>query len=193
MIATLITVLMAGWVFVTIKTTKSLHKPHNIFVANLMITDILLAVFGFLASGSLTISSLFEVEYLISCKEFLLPFLPAGLAGVLYVVLSVDKVIAIAFPFKYRKILTPRTACKIIIVSWILAVLRCAFTIFFGNNYFIKVASYDICVLIKTSFISSIFTYYTPVVIALILTLILNVYLAMKAYQICKQIQKESN
>ena len=36
---------MAGWVFATIKTTRSLHKPHNVFVANLMVVDIVLAIF----------------------------------------------------------------------------------------------------------------------------------------------------
>jgi len=192
LIATLITVLMAGWVFATIKTTKSLHKSHNIFVANLMVTDTLLALFGVLASGSLTVASLFGVEDLISCKVFLLPFLPSCLTGIMYVVISVDKVIAIAFPYKYRKIMTTHTACKVIIVSWVLAVLRCAPIVFFGGNYD-KMASYGICVLLESSFVSSIFVYYLPVILASMLTLILNVYLVIKAYQIRKQIQKESN
>ena len=37
---------MAGWVLVTIKTTRRLHKPHNIFVANLMITCIITVIIG---------------------------------------------------------------------------------------------------------------------------------------------------
>jgi len=190
LIATLITVLMAS---TTIKITKSLHKSHNIFVANLMIIDILMALFGVLASGSLTVASLFGVEDLISCKVFFLPFLPSLLTGIMYVMISVDKVTAIAFPFKYRKIMTPRTACKIIITSWGLAVLHSTFVFFFVSNTYIKVASYGICVLAKPSFALSIITYLTPVLVASTLTLILNVYLTIKAYQIRKQIQKESS
>ena len=40
-ISTMIIVVMAGWIIVTIKTTRSLHKIHNIFVAHLMATDII--------------------------------------------------------------------------------------------------------------------------------------------------------
>jgi len=46
LIITTMILLMAGWVFVTIKTTKQLHRSCNIFVANLMIADIVLALLG---------------------------------------------------------------------------------------------------------------------------------------------------
>ena len=92
---------MAGGVFATIKTTKSLYKPHNVFVAT---TDILLALFSFMASGSMTTASLFGLEDFVSCKVFWLPILPACLTGTLYVVISVDKVVTIAFPFKYKRL-----------------------------------------------------------------------------------------
>ena len=35
---------MAGWVTYSIKTTKRLHKLHNIFVANLMAADMVMAL-----------------------------------------------------------------------------------------------------------------------------------------------------
>ena len=41
MITTIIIGLMPGWVIATIKMTRSLHKPHNIFVANLMVAIIM--------------------------------------------------------------------------------------------------------------------------------------------------------
>ena len=81
--ATLIAIPMASWVFATIKSTKSLHKPHNIFVANLMITDTLLSLFSFLTTGSMSIASLFGMENLISCKVLWLPLLPACLTNIL--------------------------------------------------------------------------------------------------------------
>ena len=43
-ITTVITVIMAGWVIITIKTTRSLCKTHNIFVAQVMATDAISAV-----------------------------------------------------------------------------------------------------------------------------------------------------
>ena len=38
-ISTMIIVLMAGWVIITIKITRNLHNIHNIFVAHLLATD----------------------------------------------------------------------------------------------------------------------------------------------------------
>ena len=35
-IVTLVIFLMVGWVLATVKITRRLHKPHNIFVGNLM-------------------------------------------------------------------------------------------------------------------------------------------------------------
>ena len=42
--ATLVTLLMAGWVLFTIKSTRNLHNSHNIFVAHLMVVDVISAV-----------------------------------------------------------------------------------------------------------------------------------------------------
>ena len=69
-IATLIIVLMAGWVFFTIKTTRKLHKPHNIFVANLMITDIILALLTATQSNIMIIGYATGVGDFISCKVY---------------------------------------------------------------------------------------------------------------------------
>ena len=42
---TTVILLLSGWVVYTIKMTKSLHKPHNIFVANLLVSDMISALF----------------------------------------------------------------------------------------------------------------------------------------------------
>ena len=36
--------LVAGLVITTIKTTRSPHKPHIIFIANVLVTDIVFAI-----------------------------------------------------------------------------------------------------------------------------------------------------
>ena len=38
-ISTVIVVLMAGWIIITIKTARSLHTTHNIYVAYLLAMD----------------------------------------------------------------------------------------------------------------------------------------------------------
>ena len=54
-IATLFILLMSGWVLFTIKTTTRLHKPHNIFVTNLMITSVIFSLPGTLLSSIMII------------------------------------------------------------------------------------------------------------------------------------------
>jgi len=44
--STLIIIMMASLVFVTIKKTMRLHRPHNILVANMMVADIILALWN---------------------------------------------------------------------------------------------------------------------------------------------------
>jgi len=54
LIATMIVVLLAGWVIITVKKTRRLHKPHNILVANLMVADIMFAVVACSLSTTMT-------------------------------------------------------------------------------------------------------------------------------------------
>ena len=51
-IATTIIVLMAGWIIVTIKTTRSLQKIHNIYVAHLMAIDAISALVSLVLTGT---------------------------------------------------------------------------------------------------------------------------------------------
>ena len=69
-ISTVIIVLMASWVIITIRTTRSLHKIHNIFVAHLMANDIFLAVTGTLLSGAMTIGYFTGVGDFIGCNVY---------------------------------------------------------------------------------------------------------------------------
>jgi len=85
MIMTMMILPMAGWVFVTIKTTRSLHKPHNIFVANLMVVDIVVAIIQI----SITVIRVTGLD-LLSCnvKQFL--FFPVIVVHCTYLMISVD-------------------------------------------------------------------------------------------------------
>ena len=111
--------LMATWVFSTIKNTRSLHKPHNIFVACLMITGVVSAVIACLQSSLMMISFLTGLGDFISCSVFKFLLFPANEVYFMYVVISVDKVIAIRFPYKYKNVMTKHTIGSIIITTWL--------------------------------------------------------------------------
>lgn len=53
--ATLVNSLLIGWVVYTIKATRSLHRPHDMFVANLLVSGIVYTLSGTLLSGTMMI------------------------------------------------------------------------------------------------------------------------------------------
>ncbi|XP_065895049.1 olfactory receptor 11A1-like [Dysidea avara] len=117
LIMTMVIFLMAGWVFITIKATRSLHKPHDIFVANLMITGMILVIF----QTAVTIDYVIGVD-LLSCKARQFFFSPIVEVHFTYLMISFDKVIGVAFPYKHKRIMTPRAVASIIIITWALAI-----------------------------------------------------------------------
>ena len=63
-------ILLSGWVHglhYTRKVTRRLHKPHNIFVANLLISDMITTLSGCMIACTMIISFQLGVESFISC------------------------------------------------------------------------------------------------------------------------------
>ena len=106
-ISTVIIVLMAGWVLIAIKTTKSLQKIHNIFVANLMATDVILALTTLLLTGTIMIGSFTGMGYFIDCNVLRFSRFPVAIINFTLLMISVDQVIAITFPLRYPQIMKP--------------------------------------------------------------------------------------
>ena len=174
LVITMFIVPMAGWVLITIKSTRSLHKPHNIFVANLMATDIIFA----LTMTAVAIQYTSELR-LLSCSVHKFLFFPSTVIHLTYLMIAADKVMAIAFPFKHKKVMKPRIVAGIITTLWIVAAL------FSMKEFF----SSDDCLSrgVDDSFIRKI-----PIFLASFLAISLNVYLTIRAYKIHKQIQQET-
>ena len=190
LIMTIIILPMAGWVFATIKANRKLHKPHNIFVANLMVIDISIVLLQSSQSIAAIVAYAIGVDDLLSCsvKQFLL--FPVMLIHFTSVMISVDKVIAIAFPFKHTKIMTRHTIGGVIIASWLLAILLCVNRLFKDYSH---LADHDLCVsLVLGNRSESFFIRILPILLGSLLTLLLNIYLANKAYKVYSQIRKET-
>ena len=188
--ATLIVFLMASLVLVTINTTRRLHRPHNIFVANLMITDMILAVLFYVMSAIMTIGYAIGAGDFISCNVYYFLFHPIVVLHFTILMISVDKVIAIRFPFKHKRIMTTSVTLSICVILWPLSMALTAHLLFNSDNY-VEVSEYGTCTY-GNAFVETITTYATPVFMETIITMSLNVYLAIKTYQVNKQIQKET-
>ena len=159
-IATLIILMMAGWVFFTIKTTRKLHKPHNIFVANLMITDIISAVLTTIQASIMMIGYATGVGDFVNCRLFIFLVMPVFVIYCTYLMISVDQVIAIAFPFKHRKTMKPRVIVGSITAAWLFAILL--YSQAFFNDGYIKIAQYGTCSSEGNALLFTLLTYMLP-------------------------------
>ena len=104
--------------------------------------------------------------------------------------ISVDKVIAITFPLRYREIMKPRVVFGIITIIWVLAIVIFTHNLF-NPDGFTKVAQFGICCTNSATLIMTLVTRTLPAFLASFLTVILNIYLTIKAYQIHKKMQEE--
>ena len=191
-ISTVIIMLMACWVILTIKTTKSLHKSHNIYVAYLMAIDAMTAFTSTLLSGAMMIGYFTGLGDFIGCNIFIFMLYPTGIVLFTFLVMSIDKVIAITSPFKHREIMKPRVVFGIIVVKHILAVLLYARNLFVSAGSYTKVAQFGTCTRNDSGLFENLITVTIPMFSACLITVFLDVYLTIKAYQIHKQIQGES-
>ena len=183
---------MAGLVLATIKTTRRLNKPHNIFVANLMVTDIILAVISLFQQSVMMVGFITGKGDFIPCNVFHYLLSPAVEMYFTLFLISADKIIAIVYPLRYKQIMTPHVVVYAITASWVLA-----FAIFiprlFNNDGYNKVAEYGVCLTIKNSSLLGRIVYQViPVLMSSVPALVIDIYLAIKTYKVRKQIEKET-
>ena len=189
--STMIIIVMAGWVIVTVKTTRSLHKIHNFYIAHLMATDAISALIAVLFSSTTAIGYYTGMGDFISCNVLSFLLFPLNVINFAVLMIAVDKVIAIAFPLKYHQIMRPRVVFGIITTQWLLAVVLNVHYLLNPKD-FIKIAKFGACLPINSTLSAIWITYMFTVFFSCFVAVILNIYLTIKAYQVHKQIQEES-
>ncbi|XP_065920595.1 galanin receptor 2a-like [Dysidea avara] len=192
LIMTLLIWLMAGWVFTTIKTTRRLHKPHNIFVVNLMISTMVLSLPSTILSSIMMIGHITAVGDFISCNVYFFLLFPSLEIYFSYFMTSLDKLIVIMYPFKHREIMTPRVVKYAITASWFLSVALFINKLFIDSSGYRKVAVFGSCIPLGSTNTEIMLTHTIPIFVASILTIAVDAYLSYIGYQVSKQIQREA-
>jgi len=190
--ATLVNSLLIGWVVYTIKATRSLHRPHDMFVANLLVSGIVYTLSGTLLSGTMMIDYQLEINFFISCKPWTIRTLPFYVGIMSFVIIAADKAIAVTSPFKHKRKMTPRVVAAVISIAWLIALIPTTYTIVDGGDGVTAVPEYGTCRFAGKGYAQLVFIIMIPTILASLLTIFLNVYLAIKAYQVHKQIEKET-
>ena len=193
--STVFVVAMGSLIISTILQYRSLHNVHNILIINLMVTDIIGIVVYAIHNIGMTFSYIIGVQDPFRCDIFQFFLFPVVVIMYTFVMLSVEKFITIKYALRHKAIVTHRRIYQAIAIGWITAVLfkfiGLIYELIVGVEYD-KLSQYGWCLHKETSFISILFTVAIPIYLAFCITIPLDVYLSMKAYQVYKRIQKEN-
>ena len=104
--------------------------------------------------------------------------------------ISIDKVMAVAFPLRHSNIMKPRVVFGIISAMWVLPIVLYVQHLF-NSKGFNKVAKFGTCFTTDSNIPVKLLTVVLPLSIHFVLTAFLNIYLTIKAYKVYKQMKEE--
>ena len=188
---------MGSLVISTILKTRSLHNIHNILVVNLMVADIVGVVIYAFQNIGMTLLYIIGIQDPFRCDVF--RFFNFHVIVIMYtlVMLSVEKFIGIKYIYalRYKAINTHHRIYRVIAAGWIIGPLfkltALVYDLIVGAEYD-KPSRFSFCFAKQCSFLGIIFSPVLPIFLAFFITITLDVYLSIKAYQIYKRIQREN-
>ena len=187
---------MGSLVISTILKTRSLQNVHNILIINLMVADIDgVVVYAFHNIGA-TVSYIIGIQDPFRCDVVHFSLFPVIVIMYTFVMLSVEKFIAIKYALRYKAIVTHRRVYRVIAAGWITALLfkfaGLMYEVIVGIEY-TKSSRFGFCFANHTiSFLSNVFGMIIPILLSFSITITLDVYLSIKGYQMYMKIQKEN-
>ena len=187
-------IFMGSLVISTILKTRSLHNVHNILIINLMVADMVLIVVYSFQNIGMTVSYVVGVQDPFRCDVFQFSQFPVIVTMFTFIMLSVEKFIGIKYALRYKAIVTHRRVYRAIAASWVIALLfmltKLIRELIVGTKYN-KLSRFGLCLYKDTSLIDILLHVIVPIFLAFFITIILDIYLSIKAYQVYKRIQKE--
>ena len=119
-----VVIVPALWAIVIIVKDKKLQTNNNIFLINLFIADVGVAVVLLCTNGLLTILYLLGVNVDVDCRIVAIPTMIFVIASkLMFIPTCVDRFIHIAFPFSYKRTVTTKTIVTTIITLWMVAIV----------------------------------------------------------------------
>ena len=170
-----VVIVPASLAIVIIVKNKKLQTNGNIFLINLLLTDVGIAL-TFCTNGLLTVLYLLGVNVDPPCNLILTSFMLNVFANkLMFIPMCVDQFIHIAFPFSYKRIVTTKAIKATIITLWI-AVIVISISLYI-NELLEYITSVSICKPTQTnipSMLIMLLRYITPIVLITVTSIYLR-------------------
>ena len=121
-----------------------LKTRNNIFLVNLLVADVCTVLFQWLLNTTLMILYLLGLNIKINCTIYLIPMMALAIASkIMFLPLSINRFIHVAFPFSYKSIMTTKVIATTICSLWLLSIF--ASTVLLVNRPTRYFPSFGIC------------------------------------------------
>ena len=166
---------------------EQLHKKYYLFVANLLLSDIV-------STGRYGLEILLMVLYLFDIPVdrkafsvfFIILTIPRQATCSIFVLLAIDRFISVNYPYRYRNIMTTRVACMLLVALWL---ITAAYVITVGfMSPLSLVRPFGIFVTTINPLLSAVFIF--PMVASILVVLLTNAYLYYTTVQSNKKLQQ---
>ena len=175
LMSTPVVIVPALWAIVIIVKNKKLQTNNNIFLINLLIADVDLAVVLLCANGLLMVLYLLGVNVDVDYRITVIPVVIFVIANkLMFIPMCVDRFIHIAYPFSYKRIVTTKAIMTTIITLWMVTIAPTA--ILYINQPFEYIPSMGGCKPTQTNIpflLILLLCYFIPIVVITITSIYL--------------------
>ena len=180
------TIIPAAIIIHIIRKTEELHTNYSLFLVNLLIGDILTTV-RYCFAIILIIMYLLNIRVYISDIAYIIITIPRIIVQYSFVLLAIDRVVGVAFPYRYRNIMKPTVVYVLIASVWIIAaVLLLLIRIILGPPYLVWQFGQF---LTPSDTFGVLFLYVLPQIVSAIMIVGTNVYLHRTIVQSKKKLE----
>ena len=168
------TILPPAIIIHIIRKSEELHTNYSLFLVNLLIGDILITI-NYCFGAIIIVLYLLNIRVYVSEVAYIIITIPRVAIQYSFVLLAIDRVVGVAFPYRYRNIMKTRVVYALIVSVWILAVaLLFLGRIILGSPYLLwPFGNFSP----PSGLLGVLFLYAFPQIVSAILIINTNVYL----------------
>ena len=170
-------IIPAVMVIMVIVKNKQLRSNKTTFIVNLLVADICFAAKTFIMNNGIVFLYLIGLSHLVDCTVVIVGiFLTSLSTNLMFLPLSIDRLLSIVFPFSYENIMTAKVVTAIIGFLWV-AVLSMSMVLV--NQPINIIPSLGTCRLVKITLVP-LLIWIIPILTSMLLITGTSIYLRYK-------------